>query len=453
MPIFRPTPVETPIEGAVVPNPALNESSPTWELELLLSGLVLFALFQLPDVLNSFFDHLEPHATAGAYRLLFFVQLYAKAIVYALMVAFVLHLVSRAYWVGLVGLHSVYPGGVKWNETGAGPITTQVHRERLVSLPTVISKTDNFCSVIFSVACLIVIMFAFSVVLSGVFLVIAYGGLRMTGRTRGVSNVFSVFAAIFVLVAAGTAFVDKRYGARLAPGGRAQRVVRRLTTITYLAGILGVTGPILFTLTTNVGRKKMMAIVYVALIAILVAASAERLSRSDRLSLNGSDFYGYSQQHGVTPNFYESQRPKDVVVPRTPSIQSDIIRDPYVRLFIPYVPRWDNDAIPRVCPGTKVLQKRGLQIGAEPPVPDSLAIPVLRCLTAIHNVTLNGTRLDSIDFNFYQQPESGVKGIIAYIPAEGLPRGRNVLTVAQTPRFGDEAPKTPPAPWVIAFWR
>jgi hypothetical protein len=100
-----------------------------------------------------------------------------------------------------------------------------------------------------------------------------------------------------------------------------------------------------------------------------------------------------------------------------------------------------------------VLQKRGLQIGADPPVPDSLAIPVLRCLTAIHNVTLNGARLDSIDFNFYQQPESGVKGIIAYIPAEGLPRGRNVLTVSQTPRFGDDAPKTPLAPWVIAFWR
>ena len=453
MPIFRPTPVETPTEGAAVPTPALSESSPTWELELLLSGLVLFALFQLPDVLNSFFDRLEPHATAGALRALFFVQLYAKAIVYSLMVAFVLHLVSRAYWVGLVGLHSVYPGGVKWNDTGAGPITTQVYRERLVSLPTVISKTDNFCSVIFSVACLIVIMFLFSVALSGVFIGISYGALRLTGRSRGVANMFYVFATIFILVALGTAFVDKRYGARLAPGGRAQRIVRRFATFTYFGGILGVTGPIFFTLTTNVGRKKMVAIVYAALIAVLVAASAERLSRSNRLSINGSDYYGSSQQHGVNPSFYESQRPKGVVVPRTPSIQSDIIRDPYVRLFIPYSPPRDNAAIPRLCPGTKVLQKRGLQIGADPAVPDSLAIPALRCLTAIHRVTLNGTPLDSIDFNFYQQPESGVEGIVAYIPTEGLPRGRNAITVAQTPRFGDDAPKTPLPPWVIPFWR
>jgi len=453
MPIFRPSPAETPIEGEVVPAAVMSESSPTWELELLLSGLVLFALFQLPDVLNSFFDHLEPQATASTLQVVFFVQLYAKAIVYALMVAFVLHLVSRAYWVGLVGLHSVYPGGVKWNETGAGPIATQVYRERLVSLPTVIAKTDNFCSVIFSVACLIVIMFLFSVLLSGVFFVISYGGLRLTGRSRGAANVFAALAVIFVVVSLGTAIVDKRFGARLAPGGRAHRIVRRMATFVYFAGVFGVTGPIFLTLTTNVGRKKMVALVYAALVAILVAASAERLSRSDRLSINGSDFYGYSQQHGVNANFYESQRPKDAVVPRTPSIQSDIIRDPYVRLFIPYVPPRDNEAVPRLCPGTKAIQKRGLQIGADPAVPDSLAIPVLRCLTAIHKVTLNGARLDSIDFNFYQQPESGVKGIVAYIPSDGLPRGRNVITVTQTPRFDVDAPKTPPSPWVIAFWR
>ena len=453
MPIFRPSPAETQSDGEVVPAAVLSESSPTWELELLLSGLVLFALFQLPDVLNSFFDHLAPHATAAVLPAVFFTQLYAKAIVYALMVAFVLHLVSRAYWVGLVGLHSVYPGGVKWGEAGTGPIATQVYRERLVSLPTVIAKTDNFCSVIFSVACLIVIMFLFSVLLSGAFFVIAYGGLRLSGRSRGAANVFLALATIFVVVAMGTAVVDKRYGKRFAPGGWAQRIVRRMATIMYYAGILGVTGPIFLTLTTNVGRKKMVAIVYAALILILVAASAERLSRNDRLSVNGYDFYGNSPQHGVNASFYESQRAKGAVVPRTPSIQSDIIRDPYVRLFIPYLPSRDNEAIPRLCPGTKVIQKRGLQLGADPPVPDSLVIPALRCLTAIHKVTLNGARLDSIDFNFYQQPESGIKGIIAYIPAEGLPRGRNVITVTPTPRFDADAPKTPAAPWVIAFWR
>lgn len=452
MPIFRPTPSDSSNDGGATAVP-ISESSPTWELELLLSGLVLFALFQLPDVLNGFFDHLEPHATDATFPVIFFVRLYANSIVYVLIAAFVVHLISRAYWVGLVGLHSVYPNGVRWSESGAGPIATQVYRERIVSLPTVISKTDNFCSVIFSIACLIVIMFAFSVLLSGLFLAISYGGVHAVGKARGVAPIFTTLAIIIVVLSLGTALVDKRFGAKLAPGGRGHRTVKALARFTYYAGILNVTGPIFLTLTTNIGRKKVTALIYVALFGVLVAAAAERLSRSDRLSINSYDFYGQSPQHGVSAGFYESQRAKGDVFVRLPSIQSDIIKDPYVKLFIPYWPLRDNDAVAKLCPGTKVLQKRGLQLGADQPVPDSLAVPALRCLAGIHRVTLNGARLDSLDFNFYQQPESGIKGILAYIPAEALPHGRNVLTVTPTPRFDTDAPKTPPAPFVIPFWR
>jgi hypothetical protein len=453
MPIFRPTSPESANAGTPGDVPPLSDSSPTWELELLLSGLVLFALFQLPGVLNSLFDHIEPHATDAAFPVIFFVRLYAGAIVYALMVAFVVHLISRAYWVGLVGLHSVFPNGVRWSESGAGPISTQVYRERFVSLPTVIARTDNFCSVIFSVACLIVIMFLFSIGLSGLFLGVSYAGVRATGGSKGVATLFFVFAGILVVVSLATALIDKRLGARLVPGSRGHRAIRALARFMYYAGILGITGPMFLTLTTNVGRKKMTAVIYVALFAILVASAAERLARKDRLSINSYDFFGRSASRGVVADYYESQRTKGEVLARTPSIQSDIIRDPYVKLFIPYSPMYDNVAVAKVCPGTKVLQKRGLQIGADPPVPDSLAVPALRCLAAMHKVTLNGAALDSLAFDFYEQPESGVKGILAYIPAEGLPRGRNVLTVAQSPRFGDNAPKTPPQPWTIPFWR
>ena len=452
MPIFRPTLAASPNDGDPTAVP-ISESSPTWELELLLSGLVLFALFQLPGVLNSFFDHLEPHATDATLPVIFFVSLYATSIVYVLIAAFVVHLISRAYWVGLVGLHSVYPNGVKWSESGAGPIATQVYRERIVSLPTVIARTDNFCSVIFSIACLIVIMFAFSVLLSGLFLGVSYAGVRAAGRLRGVAPIFATLATILVVVSLGTTIIDKRFGAKLTPGGRAHRVVKALARFTYYAGILNVTGPIFLTLTTNIGRKKVTALIYVALFGVLVAAAAERLARRDRLSINSYDFYGVSQQHGIAAGLYENQRAKGDVFVRMPSIQSDIIRDPYVKLFIPYWPLRDNIAVAKLCPGTKVLQKRGFQIGADPAVADSLAVPALRCLASIHRVTLNGARLDSLDFDFYQQPESGIKGILAYIPADSLPRGRNVLTVAQTPRFDDDAPKTPPTPFVIPFWR
>ena len=71
-----------------------------------ISGAVLFALFQIPDMLTSFFARLEPQTTSTVMAVMFFVQMYVKAIVYALIASFVVPLISRAYWVGLVGLHS-----------------------------------------------------------------------------------------------------------------------------------------------------------------------------------------------------------------------------------------------------------------------------------------------------------------------------------------------------------
>ena len=44
-------------------------------------------------------------------------------------------------------------------------------------------------------------------------------------------------------------------------------------------------------------------------------------------------------QFGVGASYYESQREPGAVYDRTPSIQSDVVRDPYIKLFIPYTPQ------------------------------------------------------------------------------------------------------------------
>src|SRR5205085_1876482 len=174
MPVFSSRPLETGPSDADLAASGVPDTSPTWELELLISGAVLFALFQLPPALNGFFARIEPHATSAMMSVLLIVQLYVEAIVYALTASFVVHLIGRAYWVGLVGLHSVFPKGVRWENFKSGPVALQVYRKRLVSLPAIISRTDNFCSVIFSFAFLLVLLFAFTVCLTGAYSIIAY---------------------------------------------------------------------------------------------------------------------------------------------------------------------------------------------------------------------------------------------------------------------------------------
>ena len=453
MPVFSSRSTDVGPSDQALAASGVPDTSPTWELELLISGAVLFALFQLPGALNAFFARLEPHLTAAVAPAELLVALYARAIVYALIASFVVHLVARAYWVGLVGLHSVFPRGVQWDELRAGPISLDVYRERFASLPAVIARVDNFCSVIFSFAFLLAIIFAFTILVSGVLAGTAYLLAQLFAHGRHVRELFLLFGALMALVPATNNTLDRRLGPRLAPDSRGARAIRRTARVAYRLSLLNITGPIFLTLLTNIGRRKLLVIFYTVLFGIVVFVVADRLARSDRLSVNGYDYFGASATHGVDYRFYESQRDADEILPRMPSIQSDVIRDAYVKLFIPLSPARHNALVAKRCPGVRPIQERGVQLGAEPPVPDSLAMPVLKCLARIHAMTLDDVPLADPDFRFYEHPRSGLKGIIAYLPADGLAPGRHVLTVQPAPSVDDDAPKTPPRPFVIAFWK
>ncbi|HEY7237226.1 MAG TPA: hypothetical protein VH539_23925 [Gemmatimonadaceae bacterium] len=443
MPVLSSRPVEYGPSDPELAAAGIPDTSPTWELELLISGAVLFALFQIPPLLTSFFAHLEPHATSTMLTVLFLVQMYVKAIVYALIASFVVHLVARAYWVGLVGLHSVFPKGVNWENYKSGPLTLEVYKARLMSLPVVISRIDNFCSMIFSFAFLLVLLFAFTVFICGFFGAVAFGvSHAFLGGKQG-DNVFLVLSVLAALVPAATSLIDRRYGARLGPG--AQRWLKRMIVFTYRGTVQGVISPIFIPLLTNVGRTKIRAIFFSSLLGILLVVMAQRLAQKDQLSVNSYDYFGTSDRFGVNYRFYENQRAPDDIYERTPSIQSDVIGGPYVKLFIPYVPRRHNAMIAKSCPTLRPIQGRGLQIGADASVPDSLAIPVLQCLARIHAVTLDGAPRPDLQFRFYEHPMTGIKGIITYIPADSLARGQHTLTVRQGP--------APAGTWVIPFWR
>ena len=59
----------TPLEPSSPYDKELKEAgqltSPTWELELFLSGALVFATLQLPAVVDHFFHGLEPHVAGS----------------------------------------------------------------------------------------------------------------------------------------------------------------------------------------------------------------------------------------------------------------------------------------------------------------------------------------------------------------------------------------------------
>ena len=434
-------------------------TSPTWELELFLSGAFVFATFQLPGLIESAYSRVAPHVTDTMDFVVFNGVLYAKAIAFTLIAMFSIHLVMRAYWVALMGLHSVFPKGIRWSELKAGPISRDVYRSRMRDTGSVIARLDNVCSVVFSVGLLIVFLFVFTTAMALVGSGLAYLLAHSVGGGKGTDLYFIGILLLFVAIPLTARLWEKRLGEDVDVHARKHRMLRRVIGAAYTMTLMRLLAPMMFTLMTNVGRRKSVIALYVIMIVLLVLTFGDRLINSDRLSANAYDYFASSRVHEVNYRFYESQREEGKPYPRIPSIQSDVVRDPYVKLFVPYYPQRDNGALARTCPSLKPLQDRGLQFGADEPVADSLALPVLQCAARMHDVRLDGAPVPNLDFAFYEQQTSGLKGFIAYIPIDSMARGRHVLSVLPTP------PATLPTdtaalrkatwkqPFLIPFWR
>jgi hypothetical protein len=341
-----------------------------------------------------------------------------------------------------------------------GPIARKLYQERTPGLGRTIARLDNFCSIIFSVGMLFVLLFIYSATLVGVMGGLGWVMARAFTQGQHTDAWFLGLVLVFVAIPTTAAFVDKRWGSRIArdPGSRRYRLLHAWLRFAFSINLMRLAGPMMWTLMSNVGRARAVAAMYTGLMIIMFIAAADILVRRGALSVNGYEFYGISLEHGVSGAQYESQRPKSAQA-RTPMIQSDIIRDPYIKLFIPYSPQRHNVAMARECPGLRLLQTQGLQFGAEDPVPDSLALPALQCLAKIHQVTLDGAARPDLEFFFYEHPGTGLRGILAYIAADSLARGRHVLTVMPVPPptlptdSADLANALWKRPYVIPFWK
>ena len=81
----------------------------SWEAEILLSGLVLFALMQIPGMMDQI-EHFFYIKLKNPRYYLIPSEFFSIAIE-VLISGFIIHLIFRGIWVGLVGLSYVYPAG------------------------------------------------------------------------------------------------------------------------------------------------------------------------------------------------------------------------------------------------------------------------------------------------------------------------------------------------------
>ncbi len=143
----------------------------SWEAELLVSAIAIFGSFKLFDIIgwvtNFFIDFLNPNQ----YYIGYFITFFGLIALSVLASMFVIHFFLRAYWVGLVGLNSVFPD-YSIEDSAYSKIYTEKILSILPKLKDSIQKVDELCSVIFSVAFTFLLMYGYIAFFSSIYLLL-----------------------------------------------------------------------------------------------------------------------------------------------------------------------------------------------------------------------------------------------------------------------------------------
>lgn len=421
----------------------------TDELELLVSGLFAFALLALPPRILDAYQRASVHVDGVLDQILRYGYLVGAGLCYALAVAFIVHLSIRAYWVGVIGLKSTFPDGIRWDRLPlVGPVTRGFYQRSIGGLDDMIDGADRAASIVFAMTTLMALVIAWT----GLYMVLGLlagwlaGGL-FADRERAAIAVFLGLAALLMLVGLGAPFADRVAARREAAGrdaGWARRLGERVLRIYGWLIPQRLVYTVQYTLQSNLPNRRFMfaytgGIVFAFFISSWVLLNHERLAYVDSYRVLGEE----AAWEGMHSAHYEAMREgphRSTVVPMIPS---DRVADTHLRLFIPHRPQRDNDLARERC--------EGLVDGRNEATGPAAADLARRCLASLWTVALDGAPVPLDDFVASERQDLGMRGLTGYIEVGGLRPGLHRLELAWNPEGGDSG-RDRRRTYRIPFW-
>jgi hypothetical protein len=423
-----------------------RHTTPTWEVELLISGVAVFAMLQLPGWLDDRVLMLRPRFDADWADLLVMIGSYLKGAAIILAVTFALHLLLRAQWIALVGMHSVFPDGIRWERLRMGPIQRDIERGRYASRATSIDRADNRATVVFGIGVMLATMLLVICVVVATVMVFGVIAVRLAGWNFEGAWLVLGFAAVLMGPLLIATIVDLRAGKRLRADAWPRRWLAALFRFYAPTGI-GRGSEVMALLSSHGGARRMnllvIAVFMIALVGGMFGMYAQREPASIGNYASFPDMTGESG-HRLDPAHYNDQR-DPLRDSAAAFVQSAIVRGPYLKLVVPFEPRRDAAALRAGCAATLAMDSG-----------DARALALLHCLARLHPVVLDGKPLPGLRYDLGADTRTDRPALQAMIDVRALAPGRHELRIARAPQTAvvdDDDDDATDGQWVIPFWR
>jgi hypothetical protein len=253
-----------------------------------------------------------------------------------------------------------------------------------------------------------------------------------------------------------THLVDRLVGPRVRTDGVAGRVIASMTKISYLVSPLRWLGPTTLTLQSNTSETRVSMASNVVMFTLAAGVMVVMFAQAGMIRFDSLVYFPTSlRADGIDPRHYRDLREEGSIEPKMPTIQSEVVEGPYLKLVIPYFPRRHNPLIRERCPDVVPFRSSGLVFGRPDP-PDELEYrSAVDCLASLFPIEMDDTSLQDLWFEFTQDPVSGLEAIVTYIPLGGLEAGRHELLISAPSRemAKGDADDAEPVRHLIPFWR
>lgn len=441
---MEPVAKDTPVEGAVaVPGRVRFDQlrERTDELELLISGLAMVALYSAPGWLIERYESLYP--------LLPFWMLSATAMAlpmtvlacYVMAGLFALHLGLRACWVGLIGLKAAFPDGIRWTRAvGVGPLSRERLQSGLPGPDASIERADRRASALFAVITLSgLVLFWLGLLATAVFMAGAWVGNR-SGDTNGAINI-AVGWMVNILLGGviGSWLLDAVLASRF-PVLQRQRWFRWLARGFALVVTLffppRLTGVLRLTLQTNT-RPWLFLVLFVSSIVILPLLALRQFQASfgfDRFGTHAL-LHARDTADGHRSVHYESERVERDRARVVPMIPSAVVDSAWLPLFLPYLPIRDDPVVLQRCPSRERDEGGFLRVtGVDDATVSARARSTAECLSQLWEVRLNGSVVALVAATPAERADLGFRGLSGYVDLRNQAPGPQRLEVIYRPQ-------------------
>lgn len=425
----------------------------SWEMELLIVGFALLVLLEVPDYLNTQINFWASQSSSQLVKsiipLAFMLVIGTNIMKFNL----IIHLLLRGYWIGIIGLNSVYPKGIDFERLTFAPKFKDFLTRKVQNLEEAALSIDRICSGIFAFTFLLIFMFisiglffvGYAMILLLLFLVTFW---------LPIENESSFLAGAMLLISVPYLIAGVLMAINfLSLGGLKKIKIRWFSTLFFyisrffrLVTFSFLYESIYYTLISNVSKR----MIGVILLSYVIAISAYLMVNYNEDIFNPKKSANSALK--ISAEYYENKH-KDITVVKVPTIQSDVIRDKHIALFIPYDVE-DTDSLLSKYPEIKPFRKRGfsqsfsLTFGTSdtsnitfgPGAKNSAGDieKTLSCLSDFYIVTINDSVYNDLKFFFYEHPNRQEPGIFAYISTEKLKNGNNLLTIRKNLKYRTE---------------